>query len=273
MNVKTFSMVPTTQGPFYPPSEVMDQNGNFVVVGKINRKGSLGNEASWGAAIVAVDPAPKFGTHRPYRIIEELDEDDSARLEEIVLHTLPLPLPSNNYPMLFAPEQLPEAHSVQRPSIPLHIVRYPDEQEIDGPKRLPPITLSKWLKARGIVTVTWSKESAGVDFKLDMSGLLPNSLYTVMTLKAWDLRPENPTRPGPLGIPNVFISNENGEGHYAARLPCPFPEKGNRVINIVVLWMSEQRNYGGAIGQFGLGGDIHAQLKLKNNTFFDIQTR
>lgn len=272
MNTRSFELIPTTQGPLYPPSEAMDQHGNFVVVGKINRPGSLGKDAQWGAAIVAADPAPDFGTHRPYRVLEELDTKDPARLADIVLHTLPLPLPSNNYNMLFAPEQRPEAHSIHRPSIPLHAVRYPDEREVDGPKRQPPITLRKWLQARGTVTVRWSPATTAADFDLNMSGLLPNSLYTVMTLKAWDLRSENPTRPGPLGIPNVFITDDAGAARYSARLPHPFPVNGNRVINIIVLWMSEQRSHGGAIGQFGLGGDVHAQLKLENNTFFDIKT-
>lgn len=270
MKTRDFELTATTQGPLYPPSEAMDQHGNFVVVGKVNRPGALGADARWGAAIVAADPAPDFGTHRPHRVLEELDLGDDARTGEIVLHTLPLPLPSNNYAMLFAPEQRLDAHTVHRPSVPLHAVRYPDERLSDGPRRLPPITLRTWLQARGTVTVRWVPSDPAAEFELTMSGLLPDSLYTVMTLKAWDLRTENPTRPGPLGIPNVFITDRHGSGHYVARLPAPFPNQGNRVINVVVLWMSEQRSHAGAIGQFGLGGDVHAQLKLADNTFFGI---
>ena len=105
MPTKTFKLSPTTQGPFYPPSEAMDQHGNFVVVGRINRETSLGVDAQWGAAIVAPSPAPDFGSHAPYHILEELDINDERSLAKIVLHTLPLPLLSNNYDMLFAPEQ------------------------------------------------------------------------------------------------------------------------------------------------------------------------
>ncbi len=264
-------MVPTTQGPFYPPSEVMDQYGNFVVVGRINRKDQLGADAPWAAAVVAPDEAPAFGTHQPYRVLEELDDSDELRLSRIILHTLPLPLPSCNYNMLFAPEQRPDAHSVHRPSLPLHAVRYPDERAADGPKRLPPITLLDWLKARGTLTVDCAPGLPEANFDLAMTGLLPNSLYTVMTLKTWDLRPEHPTRPGPLGIPNVFISDEQGNANYRTKLPHPFPREGNRVCNVIVLWMSEQRSHAGAIGQFGLGGDVHAQLKLQENDFFNIQ--
>lgn len=267
---RTYHLSSTTQGPLYPPSETMDQRGNFVVVGKINRPGALGRDACWSAALVAPDPAPVFGEHQPHHIVEELNLDDLPRLDEIILHTLPLPLPSNNYDMLFAPEQRPDAHSVRRLSVALHEVPYPDGREADGPKRLPPITLRAWLQAHGRLTLRWEPGRPEVEFALDMNGLLPDSLYTVMTLRAWDLRTSNPTRPGPLGIPNVFVSDRTGSGHYKATLPDPFPEDGNRVINVIVLWMSEQRTHAGAIGQFGLGGDVHAQLKLQDATFFDI---
>ncbi len=269
---RQYELVPTTQGPLYPPSEAMDQQGNFVVVGRINREGALGGSAEWGAALVAPSEAPSFGRHSPYTVVEELDLSDSERLREIVLHTLPLPLPANNYHMLFAPEQNPDAHSVTRPSVPFHLVRYPDERDIDGPKRLPPITLARWMAAKGNLTVRYSIDGGPAEFELVMSGLLPNSLYTVMTLKAWDLRPDNPTRPGPLGIPNVFVSSNDGFGYYKATLPDPFPQEGNRVINVIVLWMSEQRSYAGAIGHYGLGGDVHAQLKLQSNSFYDINS-
>lgn len=272
VRVRTYSLAPTTQGPLYPPSEAMDQDGNFVVVGKINRSGQLGPHARWGAALIAPAPAPTFGEHRPHRVVEELDLTDGARLDDIILHTLPLPLPSNNYDMLFAPEQRPDARSVRRPSCALHEVPYPDGRDADGPKRLPPITLRSWLQARGQLELRWESGRSEVEFVLEMTGLLPGSLYTVMTLREWDLRPLCPTRPGPLGIPNVFVSSRDGSGHYAATLPDPFPSDGNRVINVVVLWMSEQRSHAGAIGHFGLGGDVHAQLKLQDNTFNDIQT-
>jgi len=59
-------------------------------------------------------------------------------------------------------------------------------------------------------------------------------------------------------------------------MPDPFPdssrENANRIINVVVLWMSYQSNYGGAIGWFGLGGDIHAQLKLPIASFSEFTT-
>ena len=270
-----YNLSATTQGPLYPPSEAMDQEGNFVVVGRVNRAHELGKNASWGAVIVSPDneeEVPEFGEHAPYNIVEELDLSNKSRLNEIILHTLPVPLPMNNYRMIFAPEQYSNSDMlVTRESLPFHRVPYPDERYIDGPKRYPfPITLCKWLEAKGTLEVSWRPGNSSCVFDLNMSGLIPNSLYTVMTLRAWDLRAEHPSRPGPLGIPNVFITDSLGNGHYTAELPDPFPAAGNRVINVIVLWMSEQRNYGGAIGRFGLGGDIHAQLKIQENTFYDI---
>lgn len=106
--------------------------------------------------------------------------------------------------------------------------------------------------------------------------MIPSSLYTVMSLRQRDLDPTGPTRPGPLGVPNVFVSDERGDARYHACLPSPFPAAhslgANRVVNVVVLWMSYQMNRGGAIGWFGLGGDIHAQLKLQGAAFSEFET-
>jgi hypothetical protein len=113
------------------------------------------------------------------------------------------------------------------------------------------------------------------EFRFEFADLIANSLYTVMALRELDLDPVGPTRPGPLGVPNVFVTDERGDGTYRATLPNPFPaasERSNRIVNVVVLWMSYQRSYGGAIGEFGLGGDIHAQLKLKLPSLHELTT-
>ncbi|MFD7835690.1 hypothetical protein ACFV5L_10945, partial [Streptomyces sp. NPDC059761] len=39
---ETYELALTTQGPLYPPSEVMDGEGNFVVVGMVNRPTATG---------------------------------------------------------------------------------------------------------------------------------------------------------------------------------------------------------------------------------------
>ncbi|WP_278261701.1 hypothetical protein [Nocardia sp. AG03] len=275
---RRYELTPTTQGPLYPPSEIVDAAGDFLVVGFLNEAGPDGTVTRrWGRAVVAADtPLPPFGENLPYTVVRELPDELSAEDSALVLHTLPLPLPANNYPMVFAPDQLPDAASVTRPSYPFHEAPIPDLRPEDGRKLTEPVTLGRWLEARGTLDVSLGDDERSAHFAFEFTGLIPDSLYTVMSLRSGDLNPESPTRPGPLGVPNVFISAPDGTGTYRATLPNPFPDPttpgANRVISVVVLWQSYQQNYGGAIGHFGLGGDIHAQLKLPTPTFEEFTT-
>ncbi|MFE6858584.1 hypothetical protein [Nocardia sp. NPDC057668] len=275
---KTYELTPTTQGPLYPPSEVLDAAGDFIVVGFLNDAGPDGSVTRrWGRAIVAADtPVPEFGASAPYTIVRELDAELSRADAESVLYTLPLPLPANNYPIVFAPDQRPDAESVRRPSYAFHETPIPDLRPEDGRKLTSPITLEQWLRARGTLEVSVGEDGHHGEFRFEFTDLIPDSLYTVMSLRAKDLDPDAPTRPGPLGVPNVFVTDAAGAGAYHAKLPNPFPDPAapgaNRVISVVVLWQSYQQNYGGAIGHFGLGGDIHAQLKLPTPTFEEFRT-
>jgi hypothetical protein len=264
----------TTQGPLYPPSEVMNADRDFVVIGRLNRAAPDGGITSpWGRAIVSpTSPLPPFGANDGYRFVRELADPLSRDDEEMELFTLPLPLPCNNYPMTFAPDQLPDARTITRPSFPLNCVPIPDLRAEDGPRLRPPITLGQWVRAQGRLTVQVNAAQTEAGFNFDFTGLIPDSLYTVMSLRQRDLDPAGPTRPGPLGVPNAFIVDTDGNAHYAVTMPNPFPVDGNRIINVVVLWMSYQQNYGGAIGMFGLGGDIHAQLKLQVPSFHEFTT-
>nr|WP_315292103.1 hypothetical protein [Serratia proteamaculans] len=267
-----YSLAVTTQGPLYPPAEVVDANGNFVVIGQILRQ----NGIQWGGAIVDKNsPLPPFGQTLPYTVIGELDALTAEQLAGITLYTLPLPLPLNNYPMVFAPEQRPDAASDRRSSVPLHEGHIADVRAVDGLRRLPAITLADWVKAQGELTVSLSEDRRSARFDFSFSQLVPNSVYTVMSLRERDLAADAPTRPGPLGIPNVFITDRQGNADYWAELPNPFPvagENSNRVINVVVLFMSCRQSFGGAIGLHGLGGDIHAHLKLPGLSFSEFTT-
>lgn len=267
----------TTQGPLYPPSEIMDVEGNFLVVGLILRRAPDGTiKKEWGRAIVSpTSEVPPLGDALPYSIKRELAEPLSEIDAGQILYTLPVPLPCNNYDMVFAPEQCPRATLLSRPSYPLHDVPIPDARYEDGRKVTAPIALGDWLDARGTVTTRLTKDRTAAKFDCSCSRLVPNSMYTVMSLRERDLDPNCPTRPGPLGIPNVFITDDLGNGFYSAELPNPFEKKSttsNRVVSIVVLMMSYQMNYGGAIGLVGLGGDIHAHLKLAKPSFMELET-
>lgn len=275
---RSYTLSITTQGPTYPPSEIMDKDGNFIVIGNLNLENSEKNlYQKWGGAIVsAKSKLPDFGQNEPYEIVKFLDLNNLTESESnTVLYTLPLPLPCNNYPMIFSPEQT-SAYKPPRPSYPFHLAPIPDSRVEDGRKLTSPIILKKWIEAKGGLNVTLSNDRKSAEFEFQFENLIPNSLYTIMALRENDLNPINPTRPGPLGLPNVFISDFDGSGKYHALMPNPFDSsnnpKKNRIVNVVVLWMSTQMSYGGAIGHYGLGGDIHAQLKLKSKSFLEFET-
>ncbi|MGJ3263220.1 MAG: hypothetical protein ACFE0R_08285 [Salinarimonas sp.] len=277
MLIRTHTLDITTQGPLYPPSEVMDEDGRFIVIGAINRDGPDGVETRWGRAIVAPDSSvPPFGKRAPYRILEELGDGELPPATAAkVLHTLPLPLPCNNYPMRFAPEQHPEANADERPSYPFHETPIPDLGRPEERQVHAPVTLGDWVAASGDLTLTIPPHARSARFAFTFAGLVPRALYTIMSLRERDLDPAGPTRPAPLGVPNVFVTDAEGAGRYDVILPDPFPEPGapgNRIVNIVVLFMSYQLAHGGAIGRWGLGGDIHAQLKFARPVFDDLRT-
>lgn len=267
-SISTLHLDITTQGPLYPPSETVDKNGDFVVIGMIPKAEGV----AWGAAIVDKNSSlPLFGKLEPYQIKLDLTNATREELAEIELFTLPLPLPLNNYPLVFAPEQMPHANKVKRPSYPLGQGYVADYRESDGLREIPNVNLADWMEAKGELEVTLSEDQKKARFDFVFEKMLPNSMYTIMSLRQKDLDPESPTRPGPLGIPNVFITDAEGNAEYHAELKNPFPDAAqhdsNRVINVVVLYMSCHQSYGGAIGLFGLGGDIHAHLKFTEDRF------
>ncbi len=84
-----YEMVVTTQGPTYPPSEVMDKNGNFIVIGTLNLTNNNGNFfQEWGGAIVSTNtPLPKFGNNIPYTIIKRFNWRKISKEEDCVLYS------------------------------------------------------------------------------------------------------------------------------------------------------------------------------------------
>jgi hypothetical protein len=122
----------------------MDGNGNFVVVGMVPGDNGL----EWRSVLVAADsPVPEFGATKPYRILRDIEGMSQDEVKDIILHTLPLPIPSNNYGMLFAPEQRPQANTESRPSLPLHEGYIADYRSSDGKRQVQPVTLENWMHA------------------------------------------------------------------------------------------------------------------------------
>lgn len=273
-----YELAVTTQGPTYPPSEVMDEKGNYIVIGRINRPGENNTVIpEWGSVLVSRDSeTPPFGEQRPYKIIRTLDLN-SERDKNMVLYTLPLPLPNNNVPIVFAPDQLPQPWKISRPSQAFHEILPPDSRVEDGIRSMHKVVLGDWVKATGELTIELANNKREATFMFEFANLIPDTVYTVMSLREQDLAAVKPSRPGPLGIPNVFCTDRTGNGNFWATLPNPFPPAnipgGNRIINVILLWMSHRMSYGGAIGLHGLGGDVHAQLKMPRPSFYEIETR
>lgn len=267
-----YDLTVTTQGPIYPPSEIMDENGDFVVIGQVPVND---NELIWDKKIVSKNTkTPEKGSIAKYDIVKKIDDISDEELKKTILYTLPLPLPCNNYEMLFAPEQRPEANEDIRDSLPLHEGYIHDYRKIDGKRNIKPISLYDWMQAQGEIKVIVNDNSL-VKFVIKCEKLVPNSLYTIMSLREHDFDIKDPTRPGPLGVPNIMMTDEEGRGTYWAELDNPFPlkkEGSNRIINIIILFMSCRQSYGGSIGLYGLGGDIHAHLKLKYGELDRVQT-
>ncbi|MFI7386444.1 hypothetical protein [Streptomyces sp. NPDC049813] len=199
---RSYDLSVTTQGPLHPPSEIVDENGDSVVIGMTDRA------APDGSAVVSSDSAP------------------------------------------------PVRHG-------------------DGTAVREPLRLAQWARARGQLTVHVPGDRRTADFSFTFTGLIPDSLYAVMSLREHGLDPAGPARPGPLGIPGAFLSDRHGTAHYQATLLNPFPGRAagsSRITNVVVLWMSNQLTSCGATGSRGPGGDLHAQLTLRGPAFQEFTT-
>ncbi|PIQ42391.1 MAG: hypothetical protein COV52_05150 [Gammaproteobacteria bacterium CG11_big_fil_rev_8_21_14_0_20_46_22] len=257
---KFYKLTLTTQGPSYPPSEVGNNDGDFVVLGLLNEVNNTNTlEKNWGMALVSKDsPTPTFGEELPYDIKRMLSIENDG---EMILYTLASPLPCNNYPHVASPFYKKNLCDLTRDSYPLHLAPISDETPWNTRQLKKAITLKQWCKASGCLTVNHDKKNDTASFNIECNGLIPNSLYSVIGLRRNNLAPKNTTRPEPLGIPNVFTSNDIGQGHFSTKIESPF-QRHNPIISIAILFMSSQMSYGGAISGYGLGIDIHVQLKL-----------
>jgi len=94
----TLELPNATQGPLWPPGELTDDAGNFVVVGLLLKEVEAGVvQPVPGAALVSADTVPPLNAQgredftkplaAPYRILRELDLSPAGADRDIVLHS------------------------------------------------------------------------------------------------------------------------------------------------------------------------------------------
>lgn len=97
-NSKQLTIAPATQAPVWPPAEVMNKNGDFVVVGTVLKRLDDGTVTpTIGAAIVSADTVPPLDSNgredfsnplgAPYNILKELDLSKGSPDRNIELFT------------------------------------------------------------------------------------------------------------------------------------------------------------------------------------------
>jgi len=98
-NIKIIKLPNATQAPFWPPAEVVDKDGNFVVVGNVLRRSDNGSvRFETGAALVSANTTPPVDADgvedfsnplgAPYEIIRELDLSPHSSDRDIELFTV-----------------------------------------------------------------------------------------------------------------------------------------------------------------------------------------
>lgn len=149
-----YRLAATTQGPLYPLRR--SWTGRVILSWLA---WCQDNGLQWRSVIVSPDsPLPAFGEVAPYNILCDLKKMTQDALKDIILHTLPLPIPMNNYRMIFSPEQRPQANNEIRPGLPLHEGYIADYRSSDGKREIEPVTLAAWLEAEGTFEVTLSED-------------------------------------------------------------------------------------------------------------------
>lgn len=336
----------STQGPLWPPSEIVNQNGDFIVVGTglIETAPGVVVPMPNQALLVSKETVPPLDGDgkedfsnplgAPYQVIRPLDLSANSPDLNMPLHTVSygpfdgefgggprIPaLTESSYNLNMARPSCTEVFPTEsqrftyvRPSFPLQEspingfqgdqVAYdidtgqafdpetasgpgcgegcPGENDVDQ-RNQTTITLGDWLKAKGKVKISLTHYNHEVDaytaarFDLDFKNLLPNAVYTVWAVRTNAVMPPPHERlPTPLGVPNVFVSNDLGKGHLSVELANPFPDpmhdvSGNRIIGLAVVYHSDYQNWGACPAHFGPGIDVHQVFNSSIDGTMDI---
>ncbi|MFZ4700143.1 MAG: hypothetical protein ACOYMG_08815 [Candidatus Methylumidiphilus sp.] len=335
-----------TQGPLWPPSELVDKDGNFVVVGTGLIETAPGVVAPMPnqALLVSKNTVPPLNSAgkedfsnpigAPYKVIRPLNLSPGSADLKKELYTVSfgpfsgdfgggqrIPAASDSlYNLNMARPSCLEVFPTEsqkftftRPSFPLSKapvngfqgdqIAYDidtgkpyDPMTTSGPgcgdgcpgennadqRSTSPITLGDWLKADGKVKITLTqynghlKAYTAARFDLDFKKLRPNSVYTVWAVRKNAMLPRPDERlPTPLGVPNTFTSDNNGNGHLTVNLKNPFPDpatddKGLRIMVLAVVYHSDYQNWGACPAHFGPGVDVHQAFNSSADGTMDI---
>jgi hypothetical protein len=103
-------------------------------------------------------------------------------------------------------------------------------------------------------------------FDVKLKNMLPNSIYTVWTLRTRRI-PGNPgfdslRQPDSLAEPNVITTDAKGKGRQVFKVTHPFPDPltdttGRRIIGLTMTYHSDHQSWGACVSRLGVGVDHH----------------
>jgi hypothetical protein len=125
------------------------------------------------------------------------------------------------------------------------------------------ITLADWIRARGVAV--FKCEDGFSKVTLDLSGLIPNRVYTV-----WGIFGGDSMTPFPLGgVPNVMVTDSRGNAEFERELNfCPRElTPGQRPLLVIdVVYHSDNQVYGFVpeldLAGYFTGTTTHTQLEF-----------
>lgn len=154
----------------------------------------------------------------------------------------------------------------------------PGEDAVDS-RRTDPITLGDWIAAKGRLRIQLTQPNAEGQythalFEFKLRNMLPNSIYTV-----WEVRPRVIPQPGvwdarrisPIAVPNVIVSDHNGDAQVQWEVENPFPDPATdaqrmRIIGLSIVYHSDHQTWGACFSRFGAGVDAHVLFNTLNVT-------
>lgn len=143
-------------------------------------------------------------------------------------------------------------------------------EDVYHARREQAVTLNDWLKADVNISVklinydNYQKAYTAAKFFVNASGLLPNSIYTVVSTRSSFLFPRPlPKLPHSATLTSHIISDEYGRGKVSFVIDNPFPaaevdDTGSRIIAMALGFKSDYSILGGCSLRLGAGVDIHA---------------